>query len=92
VQECLSNIEKHAGADEVSVLAYGNAEGELSICVSDNGNGFIPPDGDFRSLCAKGHFGLWGMHERAAVIGGTLNIESEAGEGTAITLHIRGNK
>jgi signal transduction histidine kinase len=100
VQECLANIEKHADADEVSVLAYGmsagmaasmaadNAKGELSICVSDNGKGFTLPDGDFRSLCTERHFGLRGMYERAASLGGTLNIESEIGDGTAITLRI----
>jgi signal transduction histidine kinase len=90
VQECLANIEKHAGADEVSVLAYGNADGNgaLSICVSDNGKGFTPPDSNFSQLRAGGSFGLWGMHERAAVIGGTLIVESVAGEGSAITLRI----
>jgi signal transduction histidine kinase len=86
VQECLANIEKHAGADEVSVLAYGDADSALAICVSDNGKGFTPPDNNFYRLRAGGSFGLWGMHERAATIGGTLSVESVAGEGATITL------
>jgi signal transduction histidine kinase len=94
VQECLANIEKHAGADEVSVLAYGKAaggDGALSICVSDNGKGFTPPDRDFRFPRFEGRFGLRGMYERAAIAGGTLSVESAAGEGTAVTLRITGN-
>jgi signal transduction histidine kinase len=92
VQECLANIEKHAGADEVSVLAYGEAVGDadsaLSICVSDNGRGFTSSDKDFRFLRSEGRFGLWGMYERAANIGGILKVESMTGEGTVVTLRI----
>jgi signal transduction histidine kinase len=97
VQECLSNIEKHAGAREAAVLvsnrggAPERASGAplRSLCVSDDGRGFAAPDGDSRfTLRAKGHLGLWNMYERAAFLRGTLRIDSEAGEGTTITLEV----
>jgi signal transduction histidine kinase len=89
VQECLANIEKHAKADEVSVLVRSNAEGELLLFVTDNGKGFDETDKDFyRVMREKGHFGLWNMRERAASINGVFKIDSEAGEGTSIKLII----
>jgi signal transduction histidine kinase len=98
VQECLTNIEKHSGASEASVLVrYKDANsgsGELLIYVSDNGRGFSPPllttqgRDSFNQLRAEGHFGLWNMNERAAALAGTMSLDSEAGEGTVITLRI----
>jgi len=91
VQECLTNIEKHAEAAETSVIVRrtvrGNKEGELLICVSDNGKGFSPPDRD--SLRSDdGHYGLWNIYERAASIQAAVTIDSEEGEGTTVTLRI----
>jgi len=93
VQECLTNIEKHAEATETSVIARRTArttgEGELLICVSDNGRGFLPPDRHSREqLRSGGHYGLWGVYERAASIQAALIIDSEEGEGTMVTLKI----
>jgi signal transduction histidine kinase len=93
VQECLTNIEKHAGATGVQVFVRSHADENLVICVSDNGvgfpNGFTPPDREnCLRLRAKGHYGLWGMHERVVSLSGTLTIDSESGEGTVITLQI----
>ncbi|MDR1143379.1 MAG: histidine kinase [Spirochaetaceae bacterium] len=96
VQESLANIEKHSGAREAAVLvssgeSYGGVSGPpvLRICVSDDGRGFAAPDGDSRlALRAKGHLGLWSMYERTAFLHGTLLIDSEAGEGTTVTLEI----
>ena len=63
VQECLANIEKHAGATEVSVLVDQRRSleqpCELLICVADNGRGFSPVNRDSSHILrAKGHFGL----------------------------------
>ncbi|MDR2663413.1 MAG: sensor histidine kinase [Treponema sp.] len=91
VQECLANIEKHAGAREAAVLVSNGAPGDriLLICVSDDGRGFAAPEGDERlALRAKGHLGLWNMYERAAFLQGTLVLDSEEGEGTTVTLRI----
>jgi len=87
VQECLSNIEKHAEASKTSVIVRSIKEGELIICVSDNGKGFSPPDRD--SLRSDGgHYGLWNIYERAVSIQAEVTIDSEEGEGTVVTLKI----
>ena len=93
VQECLANIEKHSGAAEAPVLIR-SGEGELLICVSDNGKGFKPSVKKYakrdscHALREDGHFGLWNMYECAASINGTLVIDSEPGEGTMVTIKI----
>jgi signal transduction histidine kinase len=71
VQEALTNVAKHAGAERVHVevaLDYDTVQVE----VADDGNGF-DPDAD-----AQG-FGLVGMRERVALAGGQIAIDSEAG-------------
>jgi signal transduction histidine kinase len=89
VQECLSNIEKHSEAAVAPVVIRNDTGDELLVIISDNGKGFIPPD---RASCEKlkeqGHYGLWSVYERAASLNGTLAIDSEAGEGTTITLRV----
>jgi signal transduction histidine kinase len=80
-QEALSNVLHHARATEVSVdLHYSNDT--LMLTIADNGVGFSVDEG-FRKT---GHFGLLGMKERASLIDGTLEIASEPGQGTKITL------
>jgi signal transduction histidine kinase len=93
VQECLSNIEKHSGAAECSVLAYRESAGDIIISVSDEGKGFTPPNRDSsQNLKEQGCFGLWGMYERAAAINGVLTLESESGVGTTVTLKLIANR
>jgi signal transduction histidine kinase len=89
VQESLSNIEKHSGASEVRVLArpLSGKEPGLLVCVQDNGSGFVPPpDSDPGQFSLRGHWGIRNMYERAAILGGSLSIESEPGQGTLIKL------
>jgi len=90
VQECLTNIEKHAEASETSVIVRSIKEGELVICVSDNGRGFSPPDRDNCQILYAdgGHYGLWNIYERAASIQAAVTIDSEEGEGATVTLVI----
>jgi signal transduction histidine kinase len=89
VQECLSNIEKHSKATMAPVVVRNDTGAELLIIISDNGKGFIPPDREFsQKLMKQGHYGLWSVYERAASLNGTLVIDSEAGEGTTITLRV----
>ncbi|MGD0631873.1 MAG: ATP-binding protein, partial [Terracidiphilus sp.] len=79
-QEAIHNVKKHAGARKLSVqLEYGPQE--IALDVRDDGQGFqvdeaLPP----------GHYGLTGMRERTAVIGGTLDVTSEPGAGTTVRL------
>ncbi len=85
VQEALNNVVKHARAKQVQVkLNYADT---LQVLIRDDGVGFEMPDrGD--ALTELGHFGLVGMRERAELIGAQLTIQSTAGHGTTIDLHL----
>jgi len=79
-QEAIHNVKKHAGAKHLSVqLEYGPQE--IALEVRDDGQGFATD-----STPAPGHYGLTGMRERAATIGGTLEVTSEPGGGTVVRL------
>ena len=83
VQEALTNIAKHAGASHVSVL-FKHGRDELAVIVEDNGRGF--------SRQASEHtdpgMGLVTMSERAALMGGELQIESVSGGGATVFVKI----
>lgn len=80
-QEAVHNVKKHAGASNVWVqLEY--RPSEVALEVRDDGSGFEPG----KAAEAAGHYGLTGMRERSAAIGGRLEISSEAGNGTTVRL------
>jgi signal transduction histidine kinase len=86
VQEALNNAEQYAQASRVRVgIEY--ESGGLTVSVEDNGVGFEAPEVP-RELTESGHFGLMGMQERALLIGGSLSIESQPGEGTRIVFSL----
>ena len=86
IQEALTNLRKHApGVTQVNVTLYFEA-GEVLATVEDNGPGFQPPD--VQALVREGHLGLAGMHERAHLFGGEVNITSAPGEGTTTVLRL----
>jgi signal transduction histidine kinase len=79
-QEGIHNVKKHAGATQLSVqLEYGPET--IALEVRDNGRGGAV---DQAQNAMPGHFGMTGMKERAAAIGGTLEVSSAAGEGTVV--------
>ena len=81
-QEAVHNVKKHAAANQLFVqLEYGLAA--IALDVRDNGRGGAS---DALGGSAAGHFGLTGMRERAAAIGGTLQVTSAPDEGTTIRL------
>lgn len=86
VQEALSNVRRHSGADKVCVRVE-FADHATRITVSDNGKGFEMPTriGD---LARSGKLGLAGMQERAQLLGGTLSIDSKPGKGTTLTVEV----
>jgi signal transduction histidine kinase len=84
VQEALSNVARHAAARRVTVWLVGEEPG-LALTIRDDGCGFHVPD-DLHDLAAQGHFGLAGMAERAALIGGRWTVESAPGQGTTLRL------
>jgi len=80
-QEALANVRRHADATVVRVRA-GTDDGWLVLVVADNGRGF-DPDG-----VGDAAYGLASMRERAALIGGELEIESAPREGTRVRLGV----
>ncbi len=84
-QEALANTARHADATRVGVtLSY--MDDEVTLDVRDDGRGFDPLTLPPRS--ASGGFGLGGMRARAERLAGTVDIESEPGNGTAISAHV----
>jgi signal transduction histidine kinase len=79
--EALQNAAKYANAGEISI-AIQPTDGEWRFSVRDDGVGF-DPNGSF-----PGHLGLRSMRERAATLGGTLEIDSAPGAGTTIRARI----
>ncbi|HEV7377339.1 MAG TPA: CheR family methyltransferase [Pyrinomonadaceae bacterium] len=78
-QEALNNTYKHAQAKRVDVLLE-RRDHHVVLIVEDDGTGF---DLEVATDAQEG-LGLLGMRERAALIGGTLEIESTQGEGTTV--------
>jgi signal transduction histidine kinase len=84
VQEALTNVVKHASAQHVSVLMERHTEA-LQLIVEDDGCGF-EPDKLYRADRAR--LGLAGMRERAAIIGGSVTIESALRQGTTVYVRV----
>lgn len=82
VQEALNNIVKHAQARTV-VIKLQVAQEHCLLEVSDNGRGFDP-----QRSGGNGHIGLATMAERVEKLGGTMTIDTTAGEGTTIRVNV----
>lgn len=81
VQESLTNVAKHARASRVWVKVEVTATRDLRISVKDDGVGF---DVVAVEKIAGTKFGLMGMKERVALLGGTMEIQSAPGAGTRL--------
>ena len=80
IQEALSNVRKHAAAQQVQI-GFNLTAALVEVVIADNGRGFDP------ALAQQTEgFGLQAMRERAAALGGTLTISSRPGAGTQITI------
>ncbi|HEX5228784.1 MAG TPA: GAF domain-containing sensor histidine kinase [Bryobacteraceae bacterium] len=71
VQECCNNIAKHSAASNVNI-SVSSADGWVRLAVEDNGVGFRVEE----ALARKDSFGLSGMRERVALLGGRFEIRS----------------
>jgi signal transduction histidine kinase len=69
-------VTKHAGAKRVEVRVS-DLDDEITLSVRDDGRGFDPQ-------AATAGFGLLGMRERLALVGGALELESAPGSGTVL--------
>jgi PAS domain S-box-containing protein len=86
LQEALKNVEKHARARRVAVHLT-KAGDMVQLTINDDGMGFDPNHQPARRKGTRG-FGLLGMRERAAYVGGTLKVKSFRGAGTEIEIRV----
>jgi signal transduction histidine kinase len=85
LREALTNSERYSGAEKVKVTLRRSADA-LLLAVADDGTGFALPSPE--DLTGDGHFGIVGMAERAASVGGTFELSSESGEGTIVRARV----
>jgi signal transduction histidine kinase len=81
VMEAITNAQKHSGATTISIRAA-TSGGDFLLTVADDGRGFDASAIDGLT------FGIRGMRERAANLGGRLDIESGAGQGTTVSVRV----
>jgi len=87
VQEGLSNVRKHAHASAAQVCLKHTSPRSLMISIADNGRGLT--DGfDLSTLSAEGHYGLLGISERVALLGGRVRLHNQASGGMLILAEI----
>jgi signal transduction histidine kinase len=79
VAEAVTNIEKHAGASNVSLRMKVENDG-VYCAITDDGIGFVVSERDH----LPGHLGLLALNERALLAGGWCKIRSEPGAGTIV--------
>ena len=86
VREALANVDRHARASTVSATLT-EADGWVHFRIADDGVGFTPP-ANRRTLGTAGHYGVIGMYERAARVGGSLEVTPREGGGTTVELAV----
>lgn len=85
VQEALANLLHHAEAANVEIL-FQRGKQSLTIIIKDDGKGFLPKD--IHCDDPRRGQGLSTMQERARLLKGELDIQSELGQGTTIRLNV----
>jgi signal transduction histidine kinase/ligand-binding sensor domain-containing protein len=85
VQEAVNNVLKHSGATEVRIALRRSGDG-LTLVIRDDGKG-MHGESEGGPGPAEG-FGIAGMRERVAILGGTLTVESRPGGGTTLTVTV----
>ena len=82
ISEALTNVARHAQAARVQ-LQLRSTDHAIELVIHDDGRGFAPS-----VIGQPGHYGLIGLRERARSVGGTLSIDSQAGQGTTLKVTI----
>lgn len=80
VQECVSNVLRHAKASELTIQVTRSGSA-LNVLVEDNGRGFDP-------VANEGGLGLRNIRERAVALGGSVNVDSVIGRGTTVSIDL----
>jgi PAS domain S-box-containing protein len=86
LQEALTNVEQHAHARHVTVIVR-QRRGFVQLSITDDGIGFAPARQPVKRKGMSG-LGLLSMRERAASVGGTIEVQSAPGQGTTIQAQI----
>ena len=81
-QEALTNVARHAAASHVEV-ALKTQNGFLTLAVADDGQGF-----DALHLSESEGLGVAGMRERATLVGGSLDVQSQPQKGTRVSFKV----
>jgi signal transduction histidine kinase len=81
IQEALTNVVKHAHAENVSVVVT-RKPGAVTALIEDDGEGFDP------TATREEGLGLLGMRERIALLRGRVTVESAAGAGTTVAVEV----
>ncbi|MBH0183553.1 MAG: hypothetical protein HP490_18270 [Nitrospira sp.] len=81
-QELVTNVIRHAKASSITIRLEANDD-TVQLIVEDNGVGFAAA-----AAVAADRYGLRGIRERAELLGGTVAIRSQPGEGTIVTVGI----
>ena len=81
VQEAWTNIRKHAQAHHARIT-FAYTRNALVVTIEDDGRGLETPDS------GRAGWGLIGMRERAALVGGTLIVDSQPGQGTTVEVRM----
>lgn len=84
LQEALTNVRKHAGANR-AWIEFAAEDGFARVSVRDDGDGFDPA---IRTDRLDEHVGLRMMSERAKEVGGSLSVASKPGQGTSVVLRV----
>jgi signal transduction histidine kinase len=86
VQEALSNVRKHADASGVQVVLEPTSPRMLRLTIRDNGRGL--GEFDIQQVSRSGHFGLLGISERVALLGGRLKLGNQAEGGAFLEIEV----
>lgn len=87
IQEGLNNVSKHSDAQQAQIVLRRTPVDNLLIRISDDGQGFIDKP-NLADLSRQQHFGLVGISERAALLGGSMQFETPRSGGLVLQVEI----
>ncbi len=87
IQEGLNNTWRHANATSVAISLKHSSPRMLLVILADNGDG-LKEDFNLASLSGSGHYGLLGISERVALMGGRLSLQNQAEGGLRMRAEI----
>ena len=87
VQEALNNVRWHADASK-AVVTVSFTPNLFKINIKDNGKWFLLSETTGTKWLKEGHFGILGMQQRTKLLNGTLDINSQPGRGTSVSIEL----